>query len=294
MEDTKIEIVDFCLQDIGNATYTEYELNCDTAGYYADHMDTLAGTKIGLLHSHNQMKAYLSGTDMSTLREQAEQCNNVLSIVVNNAGEYVAKFTERKRVIKSDNITVDTTEDIMWNYMGEKPCTEKNVYTTHSNNQEDYYKILCWDCDIERPLDVPIDEEFKKECIEKEGLLKQKKEDNIREFVPNFRHEKAGYHYNHLWNNLFYLKDRDEISTMVDSILSLSFFPCCLDNLNDDLSEDFLYFFLYAWVEYYNPTDEQLSKVIEKFKSMTEGCDYPKTRDYIIELLTNELITIKI
>jgi hypothetical protein len=51
----KIHVLDFCLQDIGSSVYTEYELGGDTAAYYAEHIDTLLGCKVGTLHSHNKM-----------------------------------------------------------------------------------------------------------------------------------------------------------------------------------------------------------------------------------------------
>lgn len=53
--DIALEVVDFMLQDIGNAVYTEYDLNEEVAGYIADNLDELLGTKVALLHSHNKM-----------------------------------------------------------------------------------------------------------------------------------------------------------------------------------------------------------------------------------------------
>lgn len=55
MQNMTIEIVDFCLQDIGSSGYTEYELNENTGAYFAEHIDTLLGCKVALLHSHNAM-----------------------------------------------------------------------------------------------------------------------------------------------------------------------------------------------------------------------------------------------
>lgn len=109
MEETELMVVDFTLQDIGSAGYTEYSLDEETAAYYADHIDTLLGCKVMLLHSHHNLGAFLSSTDMSTLKEQAEQCNNVLTLVVDNRGTYVAKFTERHRVHKDIAVTEDIT-----------------------------------------------------------------------------------------------------------------------------------------------------------------------------------------
>lgn len=298
MEETELMVVDFTLQDIGSAGYTEYSLDKETAAYYADHIDTLLGCKVMLLHSHNNMASYFSCTDMSTLKEQAEQCNNVLSLVVNNAGGYVAKFTERHKVHKDIAITQDITTIDSWKYMGEKEDSNTEDSTEHDDRTYDYIEVKCWDCDIDRPLDVTINEDFKKECIEKIDLFKKKKEEEKSIKLTN-RYRDVSHSPQYYQSNLFG-DEWDNIKTdkattircMINSLFELSFTPSCgyyycADYLTDELSLDFIQLFINAWLAYYEPDTDDLQKVIDEFSLRTEGnCDYPQTRDAILSYLT--------
>ena len=299
MEETELMVVDFTLQDIGSAGYTEYSLDKETAAYYADHIDTLLGCKVALLHSHHNLGAYLSGTDMSTLKEQAEQCNNVLTLVVDNRGTYVAKFTERHKVHKDIAITQDITTTDSWKYMGEKEDSNTEDSTEHDNRTYDYIEIKCWDCDIDRPLDVAINEDFKKECIEKIDLFKKKKEEEKSIKLTN-RYRDVSHSPQYYQPNLFG-DEWDNIKTdrtpiirnMVNSLFELSFTPSygyiywSADYLTDEFSLDFIQLFINAWLAYYEPDTEDLQKVIDEFSLRTESnCDYPQTRDAILSYLT--------
>jgi hypothetical protein len=51
-----------------------------------------------LIHSHNVMKAYFSGTDMSEINDNSEFHNYYLSIVVNNALDIVGKIGFRGKI----------------------------------------------------------------------------------------------------------------------------------------------------------------------------------------------------
>jgi len=54
-EDKNLHVIckDFFLQDIGAATYTEFQNNAELAAYIVDH--DLIGCYTGLIHSHNTM-----------------------------------------------------------------------------------------------------------------------------------------------------------------------------------------------------------------------------------------------
>ena len=298
MEETELTVVDFTLQDIGSAGYTEYSLDKETATYYADHIDTLLGCKVALLHSHHNLGAFLSGTDMSTLKEQAEQCNNVLTLVVDNRGTYVAKFTERHKIHKDIAITQDITTTDLWKYMGEKEDSNTENSTEHDARTYNYIEIRCWDCDIDRPLDVTINEDFKKECIEKIDLFKKKEEEEKSIKLTNkyrdVSHSPQYYQPNLFgteWDNI--KTDRTTIiRSMVNSLFELSFIPSygynwSIDYLTDELSLDFIELFINAWLAYYEPDANDLQKVIDKFSLRTKSnCDYPQTRDAILSYLT--------
>jgi proteasome lid subunit RPN8/RPN11 len=92
----KVEFVveDIYLMNQGTKAYTEYELDDDLIDYRMSNPQSLAW-KIGLIHSHNSMKSYFSGTDMSELNDNSEFHNYYLSLIVNNFGEMVAKIAFR-------------------------------------------------------------------------------------------------------------------------------------------------------------------------------------------------------
>lgn len=75
--------------DLGSAVYTEFSHSPDFAGYVARHPD-LMDAHMGLIHSHNNMATFFSGTDTSTLQEMSPIYENYLSLIVNNKGDYTA------------------------------------------------------------------------------------------------------------------------------------------------------------------------------------------------------------
>lgn len=77
--------------DKGSSGYTEFDVSEDFIGYRMDHPETLKWN-IGLIHSHNSMKAFFSGTDMDELNVTSRYHNFYLSIIVNNALDVVGKL----------------------------------------------------------------------------------------------------------------------------------------------------------------------------------------------------------
>ena len=75
--------------DLGSATYTEFQHSKEYVGYISRHPE-LMDSQQGLVHSHNQMSTFFSGTDSATLQEMAPQYKNYLSLIVNNSGTYTA------------------------------------------------------------------------------------------------------------------------------------------------------------------------------------------------------------
>ena len=127
----EIECVDIYPMDIGSSTYTEFEMSPDVISYMAEHPELL-DCQMGLIHSHNNMATFFSGTDLATLREEGNDRNHFVSLIVNNAGTYTAAITRkirRKRKIYSsftyktfqdedcagENITEDEEEVILYN-----------------------------------------------------------------------------------------------------------------------------------------------------------------------------------
>lgn len=96
LEDGSLEIhcVDIFPMDIGNATYTEFTMSPDVISYMAENPELL-DCKMGLVHSHNNMSTFFSGTDTATLREEGNERNHFVSLIVNNAGTYTAAITRK-------------------------------------------------------------------------------------------------------------------------------------------------------------------------------------------------------
>lgn len=96
LEDGSLEIhcVDIYPMDIGNATYTEFNMSPDVISYMAQKPELL-DCKMGLIHSHNNMSTFFSGTDIATLAEEGNERNHFVSLIVNNAGKYTAAITRK-------------------------------------------------------------------------------------------------------------------------------------------------------------------------------------------------------
>ena len=109
----EIRCVDIFPMDIGSQTYTEFDMSPDVIAYMADHPELL-DCQMGLIHSHNNMATFFSGTDTATLREEGNDRNHFVSLIVNNAGTYTAAITRRlkeKRVINT-TFTYRTFDDV--------------------------------------------------------------------------------------------------------------------------------------------------------------------------------------
>ena len=110
----EIRCVDIFPMDIGSQAYTEFDMSPDVIAYMTDHPELL-DCQMGLIHSHNNMATFLSGTDTETLRKEGNDRNHFVSLIVNNAGTYTAAITRRlreKRVINTTFIyrTFDDVE----------------------------------------------------------------------------------------------------------------------------------------------------------------------------------------
>lgn len=94
--DLKITCVDIFPMDIGSSGFTDFDDTPDIAAYRCEHLELLEeGIYEGLIHSHDVMKAFFSGTDTNTLLEEGTDRNHFVSLIVNNEGSYVAAITRR-------------------------------------------------------------------------------------------------------------------------------------------------------------------------------------------------------
>lgn len=114
MEDGNLIITckDIYVMDIGSACYTEFDMSPEVISYMCDNPDLL-GMQMGLIHSHNNMSTFLSGTDLQTLKEEGRDRNHFVSLVVNNEGTYTAAITRKVKSTKTiqESYSYESFED---------------------------------------------------------------------------------------------------------------------------------------------------------------------------------------
>ena len=130
---------DFCLMDYGSATYTEFNKSAEICNYMIE--NDLLGCQQGLMHSHDNMSTFMSGTDLNTLQEEGSDMNNFLSLIVNNAGQYTAAITRKVKHIPH------VTETLEYEFFGDGTI---NLGTDEYDAVESY-EIEYFFLDIEKP-----------------------------------------------------------------------------------------------------------------------------------------------
>lgn len=147
LEPNVYEALDICLMDIGSSSFTSYEESPLIIDYRINHPELLEnGVCEGLIHSHNRMAAFFSGTDESTIKKLAKDAYNYISLIVNNNGSYVARVTH-KRLYK--------------------------IYDLNNNETGDSGSVtMFYDCDVERP---EVEQSNDSELIERIEVLKEEK-----------------------------------------------------------------------------------------------------------------------
>ena len=97
-----IRCVDLFQMDIGTSAYTEFNASPDMATYMVDHPELLEeGIYQGLIHSHNNMATFFSGTDTATLSAEGNDMAHFVSLIVNNAGKYTAGVTRKYKCVQT-------------------------------------------------------------------------------------------------------------------------------------------------------------------------------------------------
>lgn len=79
------------LMDKGTGSYTEYDFSSPLFMDGLHDKPELMDMTPGHIHSHHNMDSFFSGTDSDELAENAVNYNYYLSLIVNNAGKYVAR-----------------------------------------------------------------------------------------------------------------------------------------------------------------------------------------------------------
>lgn len=113
-KDLNIICKDIYLMNIGNTGYTEFNNTPDIANYMTENPELLDCYN-GLIHSHHNMSAFFSNTDLNTLKEEGSERIHFVSLIVNNDGNYVAAITKKVHEIKhiTTNFSYNTFNDVV-------------------------------------------------------------------------------------------------------------------------------------------------------------------------------------
>lgn len=129
--DLVIKCVDIYIMDIGTQAYTEFDMNPDVIAYMCENPELL-DCQMGLIHSHNNMSTFFSGTDTATLKEEGRDRNNFVSLIVNNAGTYTAAITRR---VKSKQVK----ESVSYEFFGDGERHNTKEYVSDADEIEWFY-----------------------------------------------------------------------------------------------------------------------------------------------------------
>lgn len=130
--DLVIRCVDIYIMDIGTQAYTEFDMNPDVIAYMCENPELL-DCQMGLIHSHNNMSTFFSGTDTATLKEEGRDRNNFVSLIVNNAGTYTAAITRRvKRYSQIKDMLV-------YEFFGDGEKHDTEEYVSNADEIEWFY-----------------------------------------------------------------------------------------------------------------------------------------------------------
>lgn len=130
--DLVIRCVDIYIMDIGTQAYTEFDMNPDVIAYMCENPELL-DCQMGLIHSHNNMGTFFSGTDTATLKEEGRDRNNFVSLIVNNAGTYTAAITRRvKRYSQIKDMLV-------YEFFGDGEKHDTKKYVSNADEIEWFY-----------------------------------------------------------------------------------------------------------------------------------------------------------
>jgi hypothetical protein len=161
-----IELKDIYLEDKGSAAYTDFEADSDIMDLFTNNPE-LEDCSYGLIHSHNNMGVFFSGTDMSELEDNYDKFNMYVSLIVNNDMEFCAKgaFTGKRKTSKEIN-----TETITYIKANGEWLENKSSNKEIEDLEEEL--MLVFDFNIEHPEQEEISDIFFKERVE--AVIKNK------------------------------------------------------------------------------------------------------------------------
>lgn len=223
MENKDLNIIcrDFYVMDIGNATYTEFDMTPEVVSYMCD--NNLLDCHQSLIHNHHSMSTTPSGTDLNTLLEEGKTTNHFVSLIVNNAGTYTAMITRKVKAIRTINETVS------YGTFNDNSVSSNDSYTEEEDCIEYFYLDITKECVSKSfdALDRRLDEikENKKRIEESRVIVKDDtpwykkdtvygRENNVKPFQMRSLFEEEEQEY----NRFFGIEDIKSDDDVVDEI----------------------------------------------------------------------------
>ena len=163
-----IKVLDFFLQDIGNAGSTTFEQSPDVVRFRID--NDLLTAQMGLIHSHHNMQSFFSGTDMDTLHKEALDHNHFVSLVVNNKRQYVSAITAVTSSFRT------------------KQVTEKKTFTTFNGENDEIIPTIFEETEEVKEVEyvlMPVEiEDYEDSNVELLARIEEIKKEKDSKVVP--------------------------------------------------------------------------------------------------------------
>ena len=105
---------DIYMMDIGSHSYTESDNHTDDVVSMLDRVPAYMENRYGLIHTHHNMSAFFSSTDVQELHDNVHLYSYYLSLIVNFDGKWCAKIANLIDVNSSSyTITEEDEEDVL-------------------------------------------------------------------------------------------------------------------------------------------------------------------------------------
>lgn len=193
---------DVYMMDIGSHSYTESDNHTDDVVNMVDRIPAYMENRYGLIHTHHNMNAFFSGTDIQELHDNVHLYSYYLSLIVNFDGKWCAKIAKLIDVESSSyTITEEDEDDVIVN------IPSKKVMITFDLNIE-FEQSEAYDDVVELRI-AEIQERKKKEEEEKkkkQPLFNNPYQTNIFKSTDNYYHSSLN-----AYNNWY--KQYDKLST---------------------------------------------------------------------------------
>lgn len=150
----EIELVDIYLEDKGSSSYTEYEASEDIMDLF-DANPELEDCKSGMIHSHQNMGVFFSGTDMDELKENHDKYEMYLSVIVNNMTDICAKiaFPVKRKVKTKSTSTIES-------FFKFKNQIIKSLRNEDTEDEKETSSMFVIDVDPQIPVVTGIQDKF--------------------------------------------------------------------------------------------------------------------------------------